>query len=222
MSEHESLPKNFEDARELYESMPHGDLVAQTVAKDALIKLLLQRNKEAERDRYHDPLTGLPNRKGLTKFYDERRQQFRRAGDTSKTDLMLIIDLDGFKQINDTYGHDAGDASLQRIADALNLSSRAGDRLARLGGDEFAGILLSATPSEGKIFTERLKENAAALASADSSIIIPNFSAGIAPIDYARPFSDAYKLADQAMYRAKRQGGDQVFVIEPGVIKLPE
>jgi len=222
MSDSNSLPKNFEDARELYESMPHPDLVAQTVAKDALIKMLMQRTKEAETDSFHDGLTGISNRKGLTKFFDERRQQFRRATDAEKTDLMIMLDLDKFKEINDTYGHEAGDRTLQTIAKLLGLSARSGDQMARFGGDEFVGILLSASPEEGRIFAERLQANAAAFASADPTVKIPTFSTGVIRIDYHRPFSAAYKLVDTAMYHAKHAGGDRFYIAEPGIITLPE
>jgi len=219
----DSLPVNFEEAWAYYRGLSPEDSAARHIARDALLRQLLARTREAEHDKFHDSLTGLLNRDGITKFFDERRQQYRRATDATKTDLMFMVDLDKFKSINDNRGHDAGDKTLVQVARILELSFyRHGDAIARLGGDEFVGILLSGGRHEGQTVADRVRANAETIASADTSVAIPTFSIGLALIDYNKPFEESYRLVDQAMYAAKHAGGDQVYISSPGVIELPE
>src|SRR5206468_4763209 len=86
----------------------------------------------------HDPLTGLPNR---TLFLDRTRQSVDMAGRSHVWPAVLYIDLDGFKPVNDSFGHEAGDVLLRTVADRLKGCLRPGDTAARLGGDEFAVVL---------------------------------------------------------------------------------
>lgn len=99
-----------------------------------LAKMLMFANQCAQ----HDPLTGLPNRSLLL---DRMRQAMALANRVDHQLAVLMIDLDGFKLINDTYGHAAGDQVLQSVASRLNGSIRASDTAARLGGDEFVVVL---------------------------------------------------------------------------------
>src|SRR4051812_30349431 len=110
MSEYPDLPANFQDARAYYESLTFDELVIKTIAKDALLKVALERQSNAEKDSLHDSLTGLLNRRGLQEEYARKKR--RRTADTVKPDFIAVIDLDDFKKINDTKGHSGGDESL--------------------------------------------------------------------------------------------------------------
>lgn len=222
MGDPEAIPSNFDESRRLYEGMSPKDLIAQLVARDALLRVALQRSREAEKDSLHDPLTGVLNRRGLAGFLDKRRQEFRRAIDVERTDLALLIDLDKFKTINDTLGHSTGDKTLQQVARVLELSVRQGDQVGRLGGDEFFAVLLAATPATGRKVAERMRASATIARTADPSVPIPTFSIGIAPINYTQPTEILLDEVDRAMYTAKGGGGDRIYAVNPGIIKLPE
>lgn len=224
MSEFEAIPQNFEDARLRFEQMPHDDLVAKAIAQEALLRLLMQRQVEAERDSLHDELTGISNRRGLRKAYEKNRTLAnRRKTDPGGTpDVMLYIDLDGFKSINDTRGHAAGDETLKTIAHLLDLSVRTEDHVGRLGGDEFLALLSGASLLQGKEVAERMSTHAQTFSGADEHIIIPTFSIGVAQIDYGLDFNAMLDKADRAMYQAKQAGKDQIYILEPSVIQLPD
>lgn len=87
---------------------------------------------------YHDGLTGLPNRQ---LFFDRLARSISNAKRNKKQFGLLFIDLDGFKQVNDRYGHEAGDITLQTVADRFVSSLRENDTVARMAGDEFVVIL---------------------------------------------------------------------------------
>jgi diguanylate cyclase (GGDEF)-like protein/PAS domain S-box-containing protein len=158
-----------------------------------------------------DILTGLPNR---YMFRDRLAQEIRRAHRTAATVALLYIDLDRFKEVNDSLGHDVGDRLLQEAAQRIASCVRESDAVARLGGDEFTVILTQlARPSDAQAVAEsivtRLREPFAL--GADSVFV--SASAGIAryPAD-ADEVDGLLKMADQAMYAAKRQGRNRVCV----------
>lgn len=165
---------------------------------------------QLDHDATQDPLTGLSNRRLFTAWLERSvaladRQQRQLA--------VIFIDLDGFKAVNDTCGHEAGDQLLQRVAVALRQSVRQSDLVARLGGDEFAILA-----GEGKDslqlghLTERLLKAVVAAASKDSRIVTPvSASIGVAiyPADADTP-GNLLDAADAAMYVAKKGGKNQV------------
>jgi diguanylate cyclase (GGDEF)-like protein len=152
----------------------------------------------------HDGLTSLPNRALLYEKLDAEIEMASR----DKSQLgVLYIDLDGFKQINDTYGHDAGDTVLQEVARRMTLAVRRGDTVARIGGDEFVVLLPRLTRSED---AERIAAKiVAALREpiyADRRRLSVGACSGIAiwPLHGDRP--DALlRFADAQMYGAKRR-----------------
>jgi diguanylate cyclase (GGDEF)-like protein/PAS domain S-box-containing protein len=153
----------------------------------------------------HDGLTGLPNR---TLLNDRLRQAILTAQRERKSVTLLIMDMNGFKEVNDTLGHDVGDQLLQQVALRLESLLRRSDTMARLGGDEFAVLPAVETGSEGGAMTA--KKILAALeqpfAIADRSI---QASASIGIAVYPDHGQDALTLlrhADVAMYIAKRSG----------------
>jgi diguanylate cyclase (GGDEF)-like protein/PAS domain S-box-containing protein len=154
---------------------------------------------------YHDSLTGLPNRKF---FAEQLQESINWAHDNHLLLGVLFIDLDGFKQVNDTLGHEMGDRLLVIIGQRLSNSLRASDTVSRLGGDEFT-VLLRAIPNEQVAATVAEK----ILASITEPIVLGGYttkvSASIGISIYPLSGQDADRLlkqADTAMYRAKNLG----------------
>jgi diguanylate cyclase (GGDEF)-like protein len=128
---------------------------------------------------------------------------------------VVIIDLDHFKQINDRYGHPAGDAVLKLFADVINSVARRSDIVGRLGGEEFGMVLPSTTSSEALEFSERLHQaiNKAVL-KFNGSAIRYTVSIGLAEYDNDPEVSidDLLARADKALYRAKQSGRNQTAI----------
>jgi diguanylate cyclase (GGDEF)-like protein/PAS domain S-box-containing protein len=156
----------------------------------------------------HDPLTGLPNRELL-------RQRTERsaaaAGQGSRVDSVLYIDLDDFKRINDTFGHQGGDKFLVAVAQRLVAAVRPQDTVARLGGDEFAVLLEGTTSQAAAAVTERLLSALQEPYFLDGKgVVAPGASVGIASSTRARVNAETLLGdADLAMYFAKRSGKGQ-------------
>jgi diguanylate cyclase (GGDEF)-like protein len=160
---------------------------------------------ESERRAATDALTGLPNRVLLRDRIGQALARLRRnAGEVG----VLYLDLDGFKTVNDTHGHAAGDALLRLVADRLRGCVRESDTLARLGGDEF--VILLGEPSSAEDAAACARRAAAALALpfqlAEATVAI-GVSIGIAMAQPATSDADALlRAADRALYRAKQEG----------------
>ena len=154
---------------------------------------------------YADPLTGLPNRR---RFNDEMRHMGARAVREQTSFTLLLIDLDYFKQVNDTLGHAAGDALLKEAAERLKRAVRESDRLARLGGDEFA-VLLSNTSEHASmgVFCDRIVAAMAEPVYFGEHVMKISASVGAAVFDGAEEGMDTlYKHADLALYATKTAG----------------
>ncbi len=155
---------------------------------------------------HHDGLTDLPNRE----FYQERlRQALEEARGSGKRVAVLCVDLDLFKNVNDSFGHPMGDRLLRLVADRLQSLLRGNHLAARLGGDEFALILSSdPTPKEISDFSTRLIGVLSDSYDIDGIEVVIGASVGIAlsPSDGKTP-EDLMRSADMALYRAKSDGG---------------
>jgi len=151
-----------------------------------------------------DELTGLYNRRG---FRTLSEQQLKVAQRAEKDCLLVYIDLDNLKSINDTLGHHQGSQAITDAAVILRQSFRDSDILARLGGDEFVVLVVNADDEHGDILMSRLRQNLAAHNSCDSRLYQLALSYGIARYDSKQPITlDALiQEADEAMYRQKRQ-----------------
>jgi diguanylate cyclase (GGDEF)-like protein/PAS domain S-box-containing protein len=171
---------------------------------------------EAELDRiaHYDVLTGLPNRRLLGDRLDQAIARARRSG---RILAVCYLDLDGFKPINDRYGHDTGDRFLMEIARRLQRVSRGDDTLARLGGDEF--VLLwndIQQDSECIVALDRILAEVAAPMMIDGAQMAVSASIGVTL--FPRDNADADSLlrhADQAMYRAKEDGKNRFHLYDP-------
>jgi diguanylate cyclase (GGDEF)-like protein/PAS domain S-box-containing protein len=154
---------------------------------------------------YHDTLTGLPNRKLL----EERlKEALEIAQANNRLSAILFLDLDGFKQINDTYGHRIGDLLLKAVANRLKNCLRGSDTVARLGGDEFV-VLLPAIPGQSNIQTvaDKIINNLSQPFALEGKTISITTSLGISAYPLDSESSDELIIkADAAMYRAKEGG----------------
>ncbi len=157
---------------------------------------------------YYDSLTGLPNR---TLFHERLEYVLRMARRRESSLAILVIDLDRFKNINDSLGHDIGDKFLQAVADKLKLVTREADTMARLGGDEFALILdgVSSNQDIAKV-AEKILHILSKSQTIQGNELISTGSIGIS-ISSAECLDkdDLIKQADLAMYKSKEGGGNQ-------------
>lgn len=185
------------------------DLPRYIVAAGMILSLLDEYVNKTEDLALHDPLTNLPNRR----LFDLRLEQAFEESRRTKTPLAcLVIDVDNFKQINDTMGHPVGDGLLQALARRLSWNLGPRDMLARTGGDEFTAILVEASDEYHVRFVAGAMMAAGCVpVSVDHHQIDVRISIGIAvyPRD-ARNSDELHKIADDAMYYAKRKGGSSI------------
>ncbi|MFS1162333.1 diguanylate cyclase [Aeromonas salmonicida] len=185
-------------------------LIAEHVEREQLLQQLQQANNELSRQALSDPLTGLPNRRALMLELHRLFSLLKRTGHPL---LISFIDLDGFKAINDTHGHDAGDLLLQTMAQQLAGALRSGDLLARVGGDEFVAVGMGPLSGEETVeiavhsFQRRLFEQSQVQLPLASQVLnYPGASVGVVAIDPASiSIDDALRQADACMYAVKRQ-----------------
>jgi diguanylate cyclase (GGDEF)-like protein len=132
-----------------------------------------------------------------------------------------MLDLDRFKQINDSYGHQAGDRMIEEVADVLRERTRESDVLARLGGDEFAIVLPRCTRAEARAVAESIAKAIAAHRSADRGADRVTASVGVAMFgeDPRTSIDTVISEADTAMYAAKDGGRDGVRVFDPLAVR---
>ena len=208
-----SAPRRF-DAREL--------AAAQTLAQVATSYLVVTADRDAARQAQqelahramHDPLTGLPVRWVLLEQLTHALARLaRHPGHVG----VLFADLDGLKYVNDTFGHEAGDALLRTCAERIRAAVRPSDVVARVGGDEFVVLLEDLTgPDDGTVVAGRILAELAQPYRPDGQLLRPSASLGLALTD-DRSISPAALMAhaDSAMYRAKRAGRGRYELFDP-------
>lgn len=165
--------------------------------------------EDLRRERDRDYLTGVLNRRGFeAQIAVPMRRDPREAS-------LILCDVDHFKSINDTFGHDAGDVVLKEIGGILRATARKGDLVGRLGGEEFAIFLPEASSSDAYKCAERLRQAIAENKFTGlSSSITASF--GVASLGEANDWRSLYKLADGRLYRAKETGRNRI-VTEGGL-----
>jgi diguanylate cyclase (GGDEF)-like protein len=171
----------------------------------------------------HDELTGLLTSKS---FFSELRRESARAEAESRPFCVLMMDLDHFKEVNDTYGHLVGSKTLEETGRIIKEALRAGDVASRFGGEEFAAFLLDANYAQGLVAAERVrvaleeyKFPATRMSSPDTqSTHRITISIGVAafPDDATDPIQ-LVELADSALYRAKRSGRNRICAYRPSL-----
>ncbi|MDO5483544.1 MAG: GGDEF domain-containing protein, partial [Desulfovibrionaceae bacterium] len=174
--------------------------LAQKVAELQRVKRILQEMSRT------DALTGLSNRRPFNEFLEKCVAMAHRRGYPS---CLLMLDLDHFKRINDTFGHGEGDTVLRACADTLREVSRREDLPARIGGEEFAVLLPSTELAEARVMAERIR------CAIGERILLPDgqrvtASLGAAQYHIEESAEDFVRRTDEALYRAKHSGRNQV------------
>ncbi len=174
---------------------------------------LISKNKLLEEMAVTDGLTGIPNYRHLI---DKLAEEIRRSRRYRTPFSMILLDLDNFKEVNDTYGHRHGDFVLKSVAGAIHQGLRETDLLARYGGDEF-GVLLTQTDQTGsRKVAEQILTRLSDPVLADGREHMIAVSIGLVSFSPGQPESsdEVIIAADEALYQAKKLGGNQYFFLE--------
>ncbi|HEX4529016.1 MAG TPA: diguanylate cyclase [Acidimicrobiia bacterium] len=182
--------------------------VHDSILRAAPVLATLQTLADAQARAATDPLTGLGNRRLVEDALSRAAAQAQRTGDGF---AVAMIDVDRFKRVNDTFGHEAGDALLKAIADALSGATREYDVVGRHGGDEFIVLLPGLDIPQATVAMERCRARVAALAIGTPPVSA-TASFGVAASPPGGPYDPTalVRAADEAVYAAKARGGDTV------------
>jgi diguanylate cyclase (GGDEF)-like protein len=179
----------------------------------AIRRQLEDKNRLLERLSALDTLTGIANRR---RFDDVMRQEWKRAARDGSSLALLFCDIDHFKRFNDTYGHQAGDDCLVRVAQAMeDTLNRPADLAARYGGEEFVGLLVDTDAEGARLLAERVRVRVEGLeiehAPSDVAAVLTVSlgAAAVVPKAGVRP-EDLVNVADKALYAAKQRGRNRV------------
>jgi diguanylate cyclase (GGDEF)-like protein/PAS domain S-box-containing protein len=188
--------------------------IEQMMAAADLASIALEKHLLSERLEFqalHDALTGLPNR---SLFADRLAHALTQAERHRTRVALMYVDLDGFKPVNDQFGHSVGDALLREVATRLVHCVRASDTVARLGGDEFCVILSDLETIEQAVpVALKIVQTVGSIARLGEREVQVDSSVGLAVYpDHAEDADALYRLSDQAMYRAKNAGGHRVAI----------
>lgn len=199
--------------RSIVDSRTNEVIEFQATTRDISERKPLQ--EQLERLAREDPLTGLNNRR---QFNETLTRELARASRSGEPCAVLLIDIDHFKPINDSYGHLTGDRVLRRVGDALSSRMRVSDTVGRPGGDEFAAILPETDAEQGQIVASQLMEAVRDAFEAQDELPEVTVSIGIATFDGAPGITGDHLLerADMALYTAKADGRDRSRLYEPG------
>lgn len=159
-----------------------------------------------------DELSGMLNRR---EFFARAEKEFERAQRFDRPLSIAILDFDGFKKINDRFGHLAGDRVIRELAGEIHLHIRREDLSGRFGGDEFILAIVESTRKDAKIISNRIRSSWQTLEMNDEEIgrISVTFSVGItAMLKKDRTLLDCIQRADKALYAAKKSGGDKIVI----------
>jgi len=160
---------------------------------------------------FTDHLTGLANRRRFERQLEREVGRVERFGHPF---TLLMLDIDKFKDLNDTFGHDAGDDAIRRLGKVLREGTRGIDLAARIGGEEFAVLLVETSKDGGFEVAERLRTAIKLLEIPRAGGMTASFGVAECPSD-AQTAADILKAADVALYEAKRNGRDQVVALQP-------
>jgi len=186
----------------------------QAAAAEKKLRLARKESEDVRESAFRDALTGAYNRSFMDSLFDAELSRCRERGSSLG---FLFLDLDGFKQLNDTCGHEVGDQALCTVAEVLKSSVRNSDFVIRYGGDEFLVVLIDMNERVLLRIAERIREKVSeARLEADESVRI---SSSVGALIYTPGEKDRVaakhilKESDRAMYRAKRDGGDRVAIV---------
>ncbi|MET0574239.1 MAG: GGDEF domain-containing protein [Mesorhizobium sp.] len=174
----------------------------------AMTETLSARSETLEQAALTDALTGMQNRRYFDDALKEYIEEFRRI---DKPIGLMILDLDHFKEVNDTHGHDVGDEVLRAVARCLRDMTRYHDVVARLGGEEFAVVAPNMSEDMLVKFAERIRRAVAGMAVLSGNMRLKvTTSVGLAVWDKRESAEEFYRRADRLLYQAKRMGRNRV------------
>ena len=215
-----NVVKGLEAGADDYLTKPFdpGEMLARIGVGRRIIDLnreLAEKGRKLEKAARTDPLTGLPNRRAIEEW---TFRQLRGAARHRFPLWVVLGDIDSFKTINDSFGHDAGDIVIKTFADILKRCTRASDICGRLGGDEFLLVVTHVGPDQIEVAVNRLREQFEALSfpfqgrsvSATASFGVAGYSGEELP-----EFNALVRKADQMLYEAKRSGRNTLRVSYP-------
>ncbi len=192
------------------------EIEKQMVRSEAQTRNLRKRLDEARRTADEDHLTGLPNRRAFEACF---AQEYREARGSGQTLSVAFCDIDHFKQVNDTHGHDAGDRVLKLVAQSLSRISNDNCHVARHGGEEFVVLFrdmaLADAAAQLDCLREEMAERRLVNRATDVAFGQVTFSGGIADVFAFPDRSTALRAADAALYRAKQEGRNRISVANP-------
>jgi diguanylate cyclase (GGDEF)-like protein len=187
---------------------PYASMVADLMASAFQNSIAVE---TADLEASTDPLTGLYNRKYLSHRFEA---EVRRARNYMAPLSVLLLDIDHFKKVNDTYGHPAGDVILKKLAEMIRKATRASDFVVRYGGEEFVVVMTASNQDQAFHYIDRLREVVAAAefpVPGHSAPLKVTISAGVSSFpDDGQSTTDLLKAADQALYAAKAGGRNRV------------
>jgi diguanylate cyclase (GGDEF)-like protein len=179
---------------------------------DAAYKELEVTNARLKETSFRDDVTGLYNRRFFSLRLEEEISRFRRFNHPVS---VVLLDLDGFKNVNDEFGHAVGDETLREIAQILMKHSRGINVVSRYGGDEFVILLVETSKAGARLYADRIRQVVATFPFSHGKPITASFGVASLPDDEAANSEDLFRAADEALYAAKRAGKNQVAAAGP-------
>ena len=178
---------------------------------DTAYKELESTNSRLKEYSFKDEVTGLYNRRFFTMRLDEELARYRRFNHPAS---VVLLDLDGFKAVNDDLGHAVGDETLRDIAQILQKHSRGINVVSRYGGDEFAILLVETSKAGARLYAERIRQIVSTFPFSHGKTVTASFGVASVPDDEALTPEDIFRAADEALYAAKRAGKNQVAALD--------
>ncbi len=174
---------------------------------DAAYKELESTNAKLKETSFKDDVTGLYNRRFFSIRLEEEMQRHRRFNHPVS---VVLLDLDGFKAVNDELGHAVGDETLRDVAQILMKHSRGINVVARWGGDEFSVLLVETSKAGARLYADRIRQVISSFPFSHGKRLTASFGIASLPDDEASTSEDLVRAADEALYAAKRAGKNQV------------
>ena len=184
-----------------------GEINSFATRLDAAYKELENTNARLQETSFKDDVTGLYNRRFFSVRLDEEMSRYRRFNHPVS---VILMDLDGFKAVNDEMGHVVGDETLRDIGQILMKHSRGINVVSRYGGDEFAVLLVETSQAGARLYADRIRQIIATYPFSHHKPITASFGVASLPDDEAPTSEDLIRAADDALYAAKRAGKNQV------------
>jgi diguanylate cyclase (GGDEF)-like protein len=179
---------------------------------DAAYKELEHTNVRLKETSFKDEVTGLYNRRFFSVRLEEEMSRYRRFNHPVS---LVLMDLDGFKAVNDEMGHVVGDETLRDVGQVLMKHSRGINVVSRYGGDEFAVLLVETSKAGARLYADRIRQIIAAFPFSHGRSVTASFGIASLPDDDATTSEDLIRAADEALYAAKRAGKNQVAATVP-------